>query len=58
VVDPNLPAKPKFDAYTGMMLGSCIALIIAVALLWIELDRYGGWYNYCWKTPTSGATGS
>lgn len=47
--------KLQFDAYTGMMLGSAIALAIGIFFMWYELERYGGFYTYCWVTSSSTA---
>ena len=37
----NLPAKPKANVYTVMLIISFMALVTACALLAIELSRFG-----------------
>lgn len=44
----NQPAKPKANVYTVMLIISFMALVIACALLAVELGRFGGYPQ--WST--------
>ena len=37
-----LKKKPQLNVYTMMLIVALISLLIACALLWLELDNYGG----------------
>ena len=52
-------AKPKFDVYTAMLLGTAVFLLIGSILMSVELSRYGGFLKgYPWWNTPARATGS
>ena len=45
------PKKPRFDTYTAMLLAAMLCMMVACAVLCIEINRYGGEYGLNKKWP-------